>query len=67
MEALTEQIAAARLCELEGLAQPGRPEVVAARRAYQSRRRALAWKRLARWVSGRAEKAAERAADDAKV
>lgn len=67
MEILTEHIAAARLREVEGLAQPDRPEVAAAKRAYQSRRKALAWERLARWVSGRAEKAAEKAADEAKV
>ncbi|MQA63335.1 MAG: hypothetical protein GEU86_18000 [Actinophytocola sp.] len=61
MEALTEQIATARLRELEGLAQPGRPAVADAKRAYQSRRRALAWERLAGWASGRAEKAAAKA------
>lgn len=61
MEGLTEQIAAARLRELEGLAQPGRLAVAAAKRAYQSRRRALAWERLAGWASGRAAKAAEKA------
>lgn len=61
MEILIEQIAGARLREVEGLAQPGRLEVAAAKRAYQSRRKALAWERLARWASGRAEKAAEEA------
>ncbi|MGH3949346.1 MAG: hypothetical protein ACRDSE_09510 [Pseudonocardiaceae bacterium] len=57
MNLLSEQLAMARIRELEDLAEVRRPEVVTAIREHAARRRAYRWILLSRWAQRRADRA----------